>query len=145
MLWLFCKRQSHGNGLLPITSQNTKVASSGLSRQNSCLVSSPNHKRYAEPWLINSGTWLGNVILGLRIVVHRDPLPLHGRPLLIYPFSVEILRYTNFSSPCHSEMVLFKGVDRETIDPRPISQMGAEFLPIFGLLVGPDTDLLRNW
>ena len=45
-LWLFWKWRSHGTGLSPITfkSQETEVASSRLSRQNSCLVSSSNHE-----------------------------------------------------------------------------------------------------
>ncbi|KAF8330338.1 uncharacterized protein EI90DRAFT_2922141 [Cantharellus anzutake] len=40
--------------------------------------------------------------------------------------NIKILRHAEFSSPLHSETVLFEGVDRETINFSPIFQMGAE-------------------
>ncbi|KAF8330339.1 uncharacterized protein EI90DRAFT_3124372 [Cantharellus anzutake] len=40
--------------------------------------------------------------------------------------NIKILRHTEFSSPLHSETLLFKGVNREAVNFSPIFQMGAE-------------------
>ena len=50
---------------------------------------------------------------------------LHGISLLT-SFSVQILRHTGFSSPPHSETVLFEGLDRETINFSLVFQMAKE-------------------
>jgi len=47
--------------------------------------------------------------------------------------NIEILRHAEFTSIPHSETVLFEEIDRETIDFRPVFEMGAELFTHLGI------------
>jgi hypothetical protein len=50
------------------------------------------------------------------------------RPQPDFSLTVEKLKSTQFSSASKSEELLFEGVDRETIDFKPIFKLAAEFM-----------------